>query len=179
MILARSERCTVEDYELSENKVIKRFHCPLMFMNEKFVYDHFPWIAPHCFYINSDEMTILIGKGISLRNWMVTDRDDYFKKSIGKQIIKLSHRLWDEKYIHCDIHADNVVIFPVKIDNKVVSVTVKLIDFEYVHHRRTDSFEKDVDVKGGSFVCAFGGGERSIKTMLGYSFEELNEVKND
>ena len=64
-ILSKNERCLVTE---ENGLIIKKFMCPLMFLKEKFVYEHFPWIAPEL--ISIKDMEIVTKKGVCLRDWL-------------------------------------------------------------------------------------------------------------
>ena len=65
----------------------------------------------------------------------------------------------DGGYVHCDVHIDNVIIYPM--------LDVRLIDFEHLRCKSNKDFFKDIDLVGASYICGFDDSPRSIKTALG------------
>ena len=156
MILTNSGRAVVDT---EGDCVVKTFSDKLMFIKEKFAYMTFPTLCAKLVRIDNDDCYITTKRGVVLRDWLLTNPSDSHKMVVKEKIILLLKNLHDMGYVHCDVHIDNVIIYPM--------LDVRLIDFEHLRCRSNKDFFKDIDMVGASYICAFDNSPRSIKTALG------------
>jgi len=131
----------------------------LMFIKEKFAYMTFPTLCAKLVRIDNDDCYITTKRGVVLRDWLLTNPSDSHKLVVKEKILLLLKNLHDGGYVHCDVHIDNVIIYPM--------LDVRLIDFEHLRCRSNKDFFKDIDLVRASYICGFDDSPRSIKTALG------------
>jgi tRNA A-37 threonylcarbamoyl transferase component Bud32 len=158
-VLTRSRSSEVKDLG---NSISKTFSCPYLFNKEIYVYTHFPGIAPKLITINYDKYELILEKLHTWREKQLTPEEQ--KKVLSSLINKLKF-LWDNQYIHGDVHMDNIVFN----DN----FEAFLIDFEWFQHRISDIFLDDIDFKPHTMVSALDGSYRSVKSVLNTNIDEI------
>jgi serine/threonine protein kinase len=147
---------------IEDGRVVKVFDDKLMFLKEKFAYETFPELCAKVISIDNENMAICLKEGIVLRD-LLPKLNESDNKDIKKSIINLLKNLHLRGYVHCDCHIDNIIVYP--LNNNLYEVC--LIDFEHLRCKSKDKFEEDIDIKGGSYICAFDNSPRSIKSNLG------------
>jgi serine/threonine protein kinase len=167
MILSNGPMSCVES---KEGIITKTFKCQLMYLKEKYFYEHFSEFAPKLIYSCDNDLVLKIER---LNSWR--EIKEFFsiddKRLIARRLIVILKKLWDKGYIHGDVHMDNVVF-----DSEL---NPYLIDFEWFHHKVHDKFEDDIDMAGHHFVHCFDGAYRSVRVALEFTKEDALEMLNE
>jgi len=155
---------TSDVFDLGDS-IAKRFSCPISFIKELYVYQHFQGITPKLLHVDYANYELIIEK---LHTWREKELTPDAKQKIFKSVIQKLYYLWTNQYIHGDFHMDNVVFND--------EYEAFLIDFEWLRHRLHNKFIDDVDMTPHGLVNGFDGCDRSIKNVLGVTKEQVMEL---